>query len=133
MASSRLAGQDLASSVNSCWLPKVSNGVVVVAVASSGVACAVMWLSVSMVNVVILVVLLCRVLRGPHMDHSAGLEMQGNSEQNRRWGTDGDGGTKAVGVGRARKHFRRLETDRDQERYLDTVEVWRSSRHGPTI
>jgi len=28
--------------------------------------------------------------------------------------------------------FRGLETDRDQERYLDTVEVWRSSRHGPT-
>src|ERR1039457_854437 len=57
MASSRLAAQDLASSVNSCWLPKVSNGVVVVAAASSGVACAVMLLSVSMVNVVIVIVL----------------------------------------------------------------------------
>jgi hypothetical protein len=28
--------------------------------------------------------------------------------------------------------FRRLKTDRDQERYLDTVDFRRSSRHGPT-
>jgi len=53
IAISRLAGQDVARSANFCWLPKVSNGVVVAAAASSGVACAVMLLSVSIVKVVI--------------------------------------------------------------------------------
>ena len=58
IASSRLAGQDWASSTNSCGLLKLSKGVVVVVVAaSSGVACAVMWLSVSIVKVVIMVFL----------------------------------------------------------------------------
>ena len=58
IASSRLAGQDWASSANSCGLLKLSKGVVVVVVAaSSGVACAVMWLSVSIVKVVIMVFL----------------------------------------------------------------------------
>src|ERR1022692_4756364 len=91
IATSRCAGQDFASSANSGWLLKVSNGVLVAAAASSGVACAVMWLSVSIVNVVIVVVLLCRGLRGQHMDHSAGRERQGNSEQYRPWRRDGDG------------------------------------------
>src|ERR1017187_2816283 len=44
IATSRFAGQDLASSANSGWLLKRSNGVVVAAAASSGVACAVMLL-----------------------------------------------------------------------------------------
>jgi len=37
------------------------------------------------------VVLLCRGLRGQHMDHSAGRERQGNSAQYRPWRRDGDG------------------------------------------
>src|ERR1017187_4402909 len=57
MASSRWAGQDSASSANSCGLLKLSNGVVVVAAAASEVACAVMLLSVSIVKVVIMVFL----------------------------------------------------------------------------
>ena len=77
MASSRLAGQDWTSSANSCGLLKLSNGVVVVAAASSRVAYAVMLLSVSIVKVVIIVCPLFRALRGHHMDHSAGLETQG--------------------------------------------------------
>jgi hypothetical protein len=50
-----------------------------VAAASSGVACAMMWLSASIVKVVIVVILLCRGLRGHDMDHSARRERQGNS------------------------------------------------------
>jgi hypothetical protein len=57
IATSRFAGQDFANSANSGWLLKVSNGVLVAAAASSGVACAVMWLSESIVKVVIVVVL----------------------------------------------------------------------------
>ena len=57
IASRRLAGQDWASSTNSCGLLKLSKGVVVVVAASSGVACAMMWLSVSIVKVVIMVFL----------------------------------------------------------------------------
>src|ERR1039457_1884949 len=92
IATSRFAGQDLASSANSGWLLKLSNGVVVAAAASSGVACAVMLLWVSIVKVVIVICPLFRALRGQHMDHSARLERQGNSEPKRRWRTDGDGG-----------------------------------------
>src|ERR1019366_4534224 len=85
IATSRFAGQDLASSANSGWLLKLSNGVVVAAAASSGVACAVMLLWVSIVKVVIVICPLCRALRGHDMDHSARRETQGNSEQYRRW------------------------------------------------
>jgi hypothetical protein len=42
MATSRSAGQPAASSTSSFWLAKESNGVAVVAAASSGVPCAVM-------------------------------------------------------------------------------------------
>src|ERR1019366_8877681 len=91
IATSRFAGQDLASSANSGWLLKLSNGVVVAAAASSGVACAVMLLWVSIVKVVIVICPLFRALRGHDMDHSARLETQGNSEQYRRWRTCGDG------------------------------------------
>src|ERR1039457_4929815 len=91
IATSRFAGQDLASSANSGWLLKLSNGVVVAAAASSGMACAVMLLWVSIVKVVIVICPLFRALRGHDMDHSARLETQGNSEQYRRWRTCGDG------------------------------------------
>src|ERR1017187_8041072 len=91
IATSRFAGQDLASSANSGWLLKLSNGVVVAAAASSGVACAVMLLWVSIVKAVIVICPLFRALRGHDMDHSARLETQGNSEQYRRWRTCGDG------------------------------------------
>src|ERR1017187_6185349 len=91
IATSRFAAQDLASSANSGWLLKLSNGVVVTAAASSGVACAVMLLSGSIVKVVIVICPLFRALRGHDMDHSARLETQGNSEQYRRWRTCGDG------------------------------------------
>jgi len=57
MATSRSAGHAAASSVSSFWLAKVSNGVAVAATASSGVPCAVMLLSVSIVKVVIVVFL----------------------------------------------------------------------------
>src|SRR5450755_1098496 len=57
IATSRAAGQDFGSSANSCWLVKLSNGLAVVAAASSGVECAVMWLSASIVKVVMVVVL----------------------------------------------------------------------------
>src|SRR5450755_3891857 len=57
IATSRVAGQDLASSANSCGLVKLSNGLAVVAAASSGVECAVMLLSASIVKVVMVVVL----------------------------------------------------------------------------
>ena len=60
MATRRSAGQSSASSASSCWLLKLSNGVAVAAAASSGVACAVMLFSVSMVNVI--VNLLCSAL-----------------------------------------------------------------------
>src|ERR1019366_5966187 len=92
IATSRFAGQDLASAANSCWLLKLSNGVLVAAAACSAVACAVMLLSVSIVKVVIVVVLLCRALRGHDMDHSARLETQGNSQPYRPWRRCGDGG-----------------------------------------
>ena len=58
MATSRSAGQPATSSASSFWLPKLSNGVAFAAAASSGLPCAVMLLSVSIVNVVI-IVLLC--------------------------------------------------------------------------
>src|ERR1700735_5707458 len=54
MATSRSAGQPAASSASSFWLAKESNGVAAVATASSGVPCAVMLLSVSIVKVVII-------------------------------------------------------------------------------
>src|SRR5450755_2191711 len=50
IATSRVAGQDLASLANSCCRVKVSNGLAVVAAASSGVECAMMLLSVSIVK-----------------------------------------------------------------------------------
>ena len=131
-----LGGQDWASSANSGWLLKLSNGVVVVAVASSGVACAVMWLSVSIVKVVIMV-FLCSA-RCAVNTWITPQGWKGNSEPNRRWRTDGDGGANAVRAApcsaqsEPRGTISGLETDGDQERYLDTVEVWRSSRHGPT-
>src|SRR5580698_3234826 len=78
IATRRLAGHDWASSANSCWLLKLSNGVLVAAAACSAVACAVMLLSVSIVKIVIVIVLLCRALRGHDMDHSARL---GNARQ----------------------------------------------------
>jgi hypothetical protein len=64
IATRRSAGQAAASSASSFWLAKVSNGVVLVAAASSGVPNAVMLLSLSIVNVVIIVLLvatLCAV------------------------------------------------------------------------
>src|ERR1019366_5252321 len=64
IATSRFAGQDLASSANSGWLLKLSNGVVVAAAASSGVACAVMLLWVSIVKVVIVICPLFRQWHG---------------------------------------------------------------------
>src|ERR1039457_2650976 len=68
IATSRFAGQDLASSANSGWLLKLSNGVVVAAAASSGVACAVMLLWVSIVKVVIVICpLFSALVRG--LDH----------------------------------------------------------------
>ena len=137
IASRRLAGQDWASSTNSCGLLKLSKGVVVVVAASSGVACAMMWLSVSIVKVVIMV-FLCSA-RCAVNTWITPQGWKGNSEPNRRWRTDDDGGANAVRAAtcsaQSEPHgsiFRGLETDRDQERYLDTVEVWRSSRHGPT-
>ena len=136
IASSRLAGQDWASSTNSCGLLKLSKGVVVVVAASSGVACAVMWLSVSIVKVVIMVFLCsARCAVNPWITPQG---WKGNSEPNRRWRTDAMVGRTRCARLRVRPNpsrteaFRGLETDRDQERYLDTVEVWRSSRHGPT-
>src|ERR1039458_2553547 len=51
MATSLSAGQALASCANSCSLVKLSNGVAVAA--ASGVPCAVMLFSVSMVNVIL--------------------------------------------------------------------------------
>jgi hypothetical protein len=144
IASSRLAGQDWASSANSCGLLKLSKGVVVVVVgvvvvaASSGVACAVMWLSVSIVKVVIMVFLCsARCAVNPWITPQG---WKGKAILNQI-----DDGEQTTMVGRTRcarlrvranpsrtEAFRGLETDRDQERYLDTVEVWRSSRHGPT-
>src|SRR5579862_881559 len=53
MATSRSADQVLASSASYCWLMKLSKGVAVAAAASSGVPCAVMLLSLSMVNVIL--------------------------------------------------------------------------------
>src|ERR1039457_2953938 len=50
MATSRSDGHALANSASSFWLEKLSNGVVVAAAASSGVACAVMLFSLSIVN-----------------------------------------------------------------------------------
>src|ERR1019366_180954 len=61
MATTRSAGQPAASSARSFWLAKVSNGVVVVAAASSWVANAVMLFCSSIVNVFI-IVLLCATL-----------------------------------------------------------------------
>src|SRR5580704_5363309 len=104
IAMSRLAGQDCASSANSGWLLKLSNGVAAVAAASSGVACAVMLLSGSIVKIVIIVFPLFRALRGQHMDHSARGERQGNSAPNRtrangrRWGADAVRAASLVGV-----------------------------------
>src|ERR1017187_1311721 len=77
IATSLSAGQALASSASSFWLAKESKGVVVAAAASSGVPCAVMLFSASIVNV-ILNLLLFRALRGHHMDCSEVLERQGN-------------------------------------------------------
>src|ERR1035441_1635792 len=65
IATRRSVGQPAANSASSFWLAKVSNGVVVVAAASSGVPNAVMLLSLSIVNVVIIVLLgatLCAVI-----------------------------------------------------------------------
>src|ERR1017187_4544918 len=84
IATSRFAGQDLASSANSGWLLKLSNGVVVAAAASSGVACAVMLLWVSIVKVVIVICPLCRALRGHHMDHRSE-ERRVGKECRSRW------------------------------------------------
>src|ERR1022692_2972964 len=53
IATSRSAGHALASSTSSFWLAKESKGVVVAAAASSGVPCAVMLLSESIVNVIL--------------------------------------------------------------------------------
>src|SRR6266849_6870169 len=53
IATSRSSGHFATKLASSFWLAKVSNGVVVVAAASSGVANALMLLSVSMVNVFI--------------------------------------------------------------------------------
>jgi hypothetical protein len=57
---SRSAGQPANNSASSFWLAKLSNGVAVAAAASSGVPCAVMLLSLSIVKVMI--VLLCATL-----------------------------------------------------------------------
>src|SRR5580704_1042608 len=76
IAMSRLAGQDCASSAKSGWLLKLSNGVAAVAAASSGVACAVMLLSGSIVKIVIIVFPLFRALRGQHMDHAGKLTIE---------------------------------------------------------
>jgi hypothetical protein len=59
VATRRSAGQALVSSVNSCWLVKVSNGVVLAAAASSGLANTLMLFSASIVNVFILNLLVC--------------------------------------------------------------------------
>src|ERR1022692_3591271 len=53
VATSLSVGQALASSTSSFWLLKLSNGVAFVAAASSGVPCAVMLFSLSMVNVIL--------------------------------------------------------------------------------
>src|SRR5579862_474826 len=53
-ATSRSAGQAMVSSASSFWLEKLSNGVAVAAAASSGVACAVMLFSESIVNVMVI-------------------------------------------------------------------------------
>src|ERR1700677_3982206 len=53
MATMRSADQALASSASSCWPLKLSNGVVVVVAASSGVPYTEMLLSVSMVNFIL--------------------------------------------------------------------------------
>src|SRR5271156_4258359 len=79
IATSRSNGQALASSASSCWVLKLSNGVAVAAAAaSSGLPCAVMLFSWSMVNVIV-ILLMFRALRGHDMDHSASTEKQGIS------------------------------------------------------
>lgn len=60
MATSLSAGHWVANSANSCSVLKLSKGVVVAAAASSGVPCAVMLFSLSMVNVMLN--LLCAAL-----------------------------------------------------------------------
>src|ERR1039458_6065323 len=79
IATNRSAGQPAASSASSFWLAKVSNGVVTVAAASSGVPNAVMLFSLSIVNVVMVLLLgatLCAVVT---CDCSELLELQGDS------------------------------------------------------
>src|SRR5450755_1292205 len=80
IATSRVAGQDLASSTNSCGLVKLSNGLAVVAAASSGVECAMIWLSGSIVKVVIVVVLGAARFAVITWITSLDGEMQDNSE-----------------------------------------------------
>jgi hypothetical protein len=90
IATIRSAGQLVTSPANSFWLAKLSNGVVVAAVASSAEPNAVMlffsidrkrfhsespW---------------CRAQRGHDMDHSDLLEKQGNCSANRRRRRTGD-------------------------------------------
>jgi hypothetical protein len=98
--SSRLAGQDLASSANSYWLLKLSKGVVIVAAASSGVACAVMWLSVSIVKVVIFVVLCSARFAVNTWITPHGWKGKAILSQNDAWRTDGDGGPRGHCTGR---------------------------------
>src|ERR1035438_4416549 len=78
IATNRSAGQVAANSASSFWLAKVSNGVVVVAAASSGVPNAVMLLSLSIVEGRHLLSPWCHALRGHHMNHSEVLEKQGD-------------------------------------------------------
>ena len=91
MATSLSAGHWAASSANSCSLVKLSNGLAVVAAASSGVPCAVMLFSLSMGECHVKSPG-CRAPRGHHMDHSELVEKQGNSDINRRGRRAGDGG-----------------------------------------
>src|ERR1022692_2271458 len=92
IANRRSAGQPAANSASSCSLVKLSNGVCAAAEASSGVANATISFVSLIVKVVIIVLLyVCRALRGHHIHLSEVLERQGFSEINLRWRRNGDG------------------------------------------
>src|SRR5580700_7614479 len=94
-ATRRAAGQPATSSASSRSLPKVSEGVVLAAVASSWPANAVMLFCSSMAKIVISLLLACRALRGHHISRSEPLERQDNcglSRRCRRTGDEGSGG-----------------------------------------